>query len=83
MVANESDGLDWLVARIKWENTLRSLHDRSRPGRASDEVAPVPNHCTRIADPGRKRPSRLRASVLLRSPIRGMSRRVNVIRLRT
>jgi hypothetical protein len=91
MVANETEARDWLARRIKWEHTLRTLHDRRQPAPATDADLPA----TELSAPAPSRGANVVAAEAaeslprpgawspLRSPVRGMSRRFGAAKIRT
>ena len=81
MAANRDDGLDWLVRRMEWERTLRSLHDRGVPTTATGASAPAPAHEGCVGTSGRGRLSRP-PWAFLRFPARGRFRRPSVLKIR-
>ena len=79
MAANRDDGLDWLVRRMEWERTLRSLHDRGAPTTATGASAPARAHEGRVATLGRRWMSQPHWA-LLRFPARGTFRRPSALK---
>jgi hypothetical protein len=83
MAMTQSDVLDWLTERLEWERALAHLHAHSRLAGETDAVAAVPaGRLTPVVPAARELPRRERPRMLVRSPVRGMSRWSSLIRIR-
>jgi hypothetical protein len=83
MAMTQSDVLGWVAERLEWERTLADLRSRSNLPTETDAVAAVPAERLAPVEPAaRELPRRKRARMLVRSPVRGMSRWSSLLRIR-
>jgi hypothetical protein len=83
MTVPQSYVFSWLAGRLEWERTLAALHARVEVAPEAAAIAPVAERPVPVETAVGELPRRKRARMLLWSPIRGMSRRSSVLRIRT